>query len=113
MKSYIQKYFKDIRYPIAVYLSIFSIAILRFRLVPLDKLVRFFEEDRLEILRDMGYTLLSIMLIIILPAFLYQIYRKEWKEALFLLLITIFIPVIIIVLVGFGIMSSHSSVNGL
>jgi len=113
MKSYIQKYFKDIRYPIAVYLSIFSIAILRFRLIPLDKLAHLFKEDRLEMLRDMGYTLLSIMLIILLPAFLYQIYRKEWKEALFLLLISIFIPVIIIALVGIGVMSSHSSINGL
>ena len=53
-------------------------------------------ENRVRCFDNLTISPLLMMLIIIVPSVLYKIYKREWKDALFLLLIAIFIPIIII-----------------
>ena len=94
MKNCIQKYLKDIRYPIAIYLSmgllLFTIMGMIFTVDRYYYLSHKYEIERLFFrLALVGLTIMFIL-------FIYQLFRRKWRDAVFLLLVSIFSPLIIL-----------------
>jgi len=94
MKNFIQKYLKDIRYPIAVYLSMgLLLFIIISMLLAIDR--GYYLSHKYELER-LFFCLTLVGLTIMFILFIYQLFRRKWKDAGFLLLVSIFSPLIII-----------------
>ena len=99
IKHYTRRYFENIIYPIVVYLWIFIVISLIIELNPYQGTTAnpLYCRDEINLLRNIASSLFWLMLIVVLLPFLYKVYKGKWKDAVFLLLVSIFGPIVIFI----------------